>query len=180
MCQMDLVWVGTLLERYARGRLAFWCAFYNRAPSQAKGCEDFALEAIVDTFRGHREWKFSAQDLSEAGCVRQLYGVVNSKVRNWVMRGDANHVALDDLHEESCAQVVPALNGVLLDLRRMIENDPVLVSILELYAEGMTRPEDMAAVLEMDTATLRNHRRRLARCARALLQEYDGVSEVKS
>ena len=159
---MPLVWRGV---RGSNG---------GHAPGGAEAA-DFAAEAIVDTLEGRRTWNREAQpDFFEF-----LKGVVDSKV-NHLANSQENRRARRIEHDgagDPLAHLVPDKRRsphVSLEEKdgaerfraavlKEIRDDDVAVRILECLEAEITKPSEMAVLLECEVAEVNNAQKRLRR-----------------
>lgn len=149
------------LSAYARRRLYFWSHVYRRNASSTKEAADFAVEAVEDTFSGQRKWSLPEEgDVTEA-LVAFLKDIVESKIRNWLLRSESTNLSYESLSLDQPSELLP--NELLWDLKKIVEDDPELWPLLDLYSEGISKPANVAESLSLSVQEVRNRFKRLRR-----------------
>lgn len=169
------------LALYAQGKLMrlHWKGLPVNGTAGAPGAagpEDLAAEALLDCLEGRRRWHPG----QEPDLLRFLKSVVDSKV-NHLAESLENRRTRPFPEPGDCAGAAPPPAVIVADqecadrLRaavvRMIEGDEVAIQLLECLDAGIEKPSEIAVLLEMDVAQVRNAQKRVRRRLEQVLRE---------
>ena len=171
----DLIPILTALTQYAKRRIYFWSSYYGRTFPTSKIPDDFGVEAVEDTFLGIRNW---CPPENKDEILEDLKGflmdVVDSKVRNWILRKEGLNAVIDDELTYCAPDAGINLVETFAWLEPFLKEDAELVPILRLYAEGIDKPQSVAECLGISVQTVHNRHKRLERRLKDVLNSRDG------
>lgn len=139
--------------------------------------EDLLHDAITDTFAGVVAWEPGRCPLA-----LHLKSVIRSRLTHELERVDHfEHVDIEDVAEPDVSDVMAAnaapSSGPELDryadefdrrLRKLATGDEAVLTLMELYREGITEKRDVCRIAKMKGADYHNAHRRLKRLVEKL------------
>jgi DNA-directed RNA polymerase specialized sigma24 family protein len=144
----------------------YWRGVWNGSVPGGKEAEDLAYEALGDVLSGKRRW----DPEEDPSFLRYLCGVVDSKVSKLVNRPENRNELRAPINQEGgehleyfdalpdAAAIVPddqliseeteqANNQLLVALLEFVGDDPMLVSLLECFIDGVEGRANIASKL---------------------------------